>query len=253
MCLVCLIKAEEFKSSQEKRINAEEEEDDFDKKSEVQAMTIADDVAVHYFAIGSMTNSVALSLRDLSPISSKPAMLMGYRMVFRGSGGMASAEPIEEYEPCATDAAAYPFDCIHGVLHLLTAADMRLLDEYEGGYVRRQCKVTLYNGTTHIHAFVYQMLRTSWHPGCVHELPSERYLDIISKGCSEHGVREGWIEFIRNHRNIPRTCPSQFRTFHVDTVAVPLLTWELVRRMNGHDSTKMWIVINNLVLEFAGK
>jgi len=105
--------------------------------------------AVHYFAIGSMTNMTALALRDLSPISSQAALLPGFRLLFRGSGGMATAEKFDspEVNIYDVDEAEYPFEGVHGVLHLLTVAHLKILDEFEGGYFRMPCKVKLYNGT----------------------------------------------------------------------------------------------------------
>ena len=121
--------------------NSTDDQDDSSSDSSAQA--------VHYFAIGSMTNRTALSLRELSPISSQAAILKGYRLLFRGSGGMATAEKIygDDYSTYHVDASDYPFDGIHGVLHLLTMEHMKTLDEYEGGYFRKQCVVTLYDGT----------------------------------------------------------------------------------------------------------
>ena len=110
---------------------------------------INNDQALHYFAIGSMTNMTALSLRELSPISSRAAVLKGHRLIFRGHGGMATAEEFSVVDTFTydVDEAEYPFDCVHGVLHLLTMEHVKLLDEFEGGYLRKQCIVSLYDGT----------------------------------------------------------------------------------------------------------
>ena len=45
--------------------------------------------AIHYFAIGSMTNVTSIALRELSPIYSKPGILRNHRLLFRGSGMLA--------------------------------------------------------------------------------------------------------------------------------------------------------------------
>ena len=177
----------------------EEEADSLPDDSSTTSTASTPPTAYHYFAIGSMTNTTALSLRDLTPISSRPAMLPGYRLVFRGNGGMASAEKTDTLVTHDDiDQEDYPFDCIHGVLHLLTASDMQTLDYFEGGYDKQECKVLLYDKVTEISAFVYVMHKSAWpvagpHP---HILPTERYLDIIAKGCTEHGVNPAWIDFI---------------------------------------------------------
>ena len=96
-----------------------------------------------------MTNMTALALRELSPISSRAAVLKGHRLIFRGYGGMATVEELSVVENLTydVDETEYPFDCVHGVLHLLTMEHVKLLDEFEGGYLRKQCIVTLYDGT----------------------------------------------------------------------------------------------------------
>ena len=45
---------------------------------------------------------------------------------------MATAERIGEFEKEENDVDDYPFDGIHGVLHLLTTAHMKMLDDFEG-------------------------------------------------------------------------------------------------------------------------
>ena len=54
-----------------------------------------------------------------------------------------------------------------------------MLDRIEAGYVRRVVVVELYDGSTQA-AYVYQMVEGGQGP---HGLPSERYLDIIIRGC----------------------------------------------------------------------
>jgi gamma-glutamylcyclotransferase (GGCT)/AIG2-like uncharacterized protein YtfP len=272
MCLVCFINAEETRSkksgsySATTSSSASETSSDDGSDSENQPRVPH---AIHYFAIGSMTNSTALALRELTPISSQPATLQGYRLLFRGSGGMATAEKEGHYEHAESDAGDYPFDCIHGVLHLLSGPQMKVLDEIEGGYKRRTCKVLLYDGKTEVNAYVYQMNLPPWKPTLTslqeggvsappaktkHELPTERYLDIIAQGCGSHGVDPKWVEFIRSHQCIPRKCASQFASFSASMTdaIVPIIPWEQVRVNNGRNGAKLWIVINNKVLEFKG-
>ena len=111
-----------------------EDEESSGNESESEAETPpAEALAIHYFAFGAMTNMTAVSLRELTPISSQPAILKGYRLLYLGSGGMATAEREGEYELLHDqDEMEYPFDCIHGVLHLLSAAHMKILDDFEG-------------------------------------------------------------------------------------------------------------------------
>ena len=272
MCLVCFINAEESRAKQ-KELYCQPAGTATPSVSDTETESVDDDAAYHYFAIGSMTNMTALALRELSPISSQPAMLKGYRMVFRGSGGMATAEEIGDYEQLPIDSPDYPFSCIHGVLHLLNAKQMKILDDFEGGYHRNNCVVTLYGAAqVEVNASVYQMDRTKWTPASLssldinkpnppaakpvikHELPTERYLDIIAQGCASYGVCQEWVQFVRNHACIPRKHASEFSSFSASmtTATVPIIPWDQVRAHNGLNGTAMWIVINNKVLEFKG-
>ena len=285
MCLVCFINAEESRLKFPKDYCgtsassvSEEAVDSSDDGSENDSLSTSH--AIHYFAIGSMTNMTALALRELTPISSQPAILKGHRMLFRGKGGMATAEKQGDYDILECDAQEYPFDCIHGVLHLLSGPHMKILDDFEGGYKRRTCQVMLYDGRTEVSAYVYKMDRTSWKPtisplkgfinsnnqtnrvvqydkaavGIEHELPTERYLDIIAQGCESHGVDTNWVAFVRSHACIPRKDASEFVSFSASmtSVTVPIIPWEQVRLCNGVNGAKLWIVINNKVLEFMG-
>lgn len=232
------------------------EDEDVDNVGSVEAYPNA----VHYFAIGSMTNRTALLLRDITPISSQAAFLPGYRLLFRGSGGMATVErvPFEGFSLSPVDAVDYPFEGVHGVLHLLTAAQMKLMDEFEGGYFRRPCVVRLPNGTE-VKSSFYQMDRRKWAytpssnpstptssllslapirvtrsssadaPIGLDALPTARYLDIIAQGCATHGVDPQWIQFLRGHRCIPRKSSADFVAFVMTSSCVPILSWTQAR------------------------
>ena len=256
MCLVCFINAEEARAKLGVTLNSSSADSNFyedctDDDGDLSISIEQGVHALHYFAIGSMTNRISIALRELAPISSRPAVLRGYRILFRGSGGMASAERDGEYELLDNDAKDYPFDGIHGVLHLLSEAHMKVLDDFEGGYKRKVCTVHLYDGRQ-VHAFVYQMNATEWAADQKHELPTERYLDIIAKGCEYHGADPAWVRFLRSHNCVRRKVPSEFTAFHMDALHIPIISWPEVRRNDGRNGAKLWIVINNKVLEFMG-
>ena len=210
--------------------------------------------AIHYFAIGSMTNAVSLSLRELTPISSKPAVLKNHVLVFRGSGGMATVEAVDDYAAIDEDGDLMTTEFheeVHGVLHLLSRKHMTLLDQFEGGYQRKICVVDSYDGAE-VKAVCYVMDKSQWFEGVRHDLPSERYLDIIAKGCMTYNVDDKWIDFIQTRKCVPRKCPSDFQSFFSTDATVPILHWDKVQKNNGIDSEDMWIVINNKVLKFTG-
>lgn len=260
MCLVCIINAEEQREqnvSVSQTIAAVSTNGSFE--SDIYCIETKTNYspppqsAVYYFAIGSMTNHIALQLRDLKPISSQPAILNGYRLLFRGSGGMASAEEVDNVELIEDlDNYSGKFNTqIHGILHLLTHEQLKLLDTFEGGYIRKPCKVTLYDNSTQVNAYAYSMDRNKWK--LPHQLPTERYLDIIVKGCTFHGVNNEWIEYIKSLKTIPRKKPIDFTSFTMQTAVVPILSWDEIKENNGENEQKrLWIVINNKVLEFCG-
>lgn len=126
MCLVCFINAEESRMKKSYKLNINHTDnfndiDDNDDKNDnhvrndqhnfnsnhnisiissnnnivdtsVDSIKIDDSqsssssTAIHYFAIGSMTNVTSIALRELSPIYSKPGILRDHRLLFRGSG-----------------------------------------------------------------------------------------------------------------------------------------------------------------------
>jgi len=80
-----------------------------------------------------MMNNISLSGRSLNPIESKPAIIIDYKLIFMGRGGMAAAVHDEG-------------SSFHGVLHLMSSDNMIILDKIESGYNRETAKAKLYNG-----------------------------------------------------------------------------------------------------------
>ena len=250
MCLVCIITAEEERVQSSTVLCGAVEEAQQRAPSELD-MLDEYNTAVYYFAIGSMTNSTALSLRELSVISSQPATLNGFRLLFRGVGGMATVERADNVQLLSgIDEDDYPFDCVHGVLHLISVAQMKQLDYFEGGYNKLSVKINLYDNRE-VNAFVYQMDATRIK--LPNMLPSERYTDIIAQGCLAHGVTKQWIDFIKGHRCIPRKKSLEFSSFSMHgCTSIPIFSSCDVQRNDGKDGLPLWIVINNKVLEFEG-
>jgi hypothetical protein len=84
-----------------------------------------------YMAIGSMMNPTSLALRELTPVRSYPARVPGWQLVFKGKGGMASIDRVDS-------------EHFHGVLHLMSHADMKTLDSIESIYNRHPVTCHLY-------------------------------------------------------------------------------------------------------------
>ena len=127
-----------------------------------------------YFAIGSMINKTSISLRGIYPKVTKPAELMDFELYFFGSGGMAEALPKEG-------------SSFHGVVHAMTDAQMKDLDSMEGSMKRMTGKAKLYDGSV-VEATVYTRPIDIERNKEVDFPPSQRYIDIITEGCSYWGV-----------------------------------------------------------------
>jgi len=152
-----------------------------------------------YFAIGSMINLTSMNLRNLFPRQSMPGVLHGWKLVFRGVGGMGDIE----------EAAGESF---HGVLHQLTCAEFQHLDSIEAVYKRTPVVVDTYDGRK-INAFAYKMDPSKMGPQTQPDsLPGERYLDIITRGCRHFGVSEEYIKWLEKVPTVPRKKPEEYRT-----------------------------------------
>lgn len=193
---------------------------------------------VWYFAIGSMINPISVYLRNLTPLISYPARCPGYRLVFRDRCGMADIEECPDGE----------FD---GVVHLLPIDQMIRLDEVEHMYQRITVNVIDYHQRSHC-VCVYKMnsVDDEERP---ETLPTERYLDIIIKGCEYFSVRSSYIDQLKNEQEvIPRKCPQQYQKVENIPNGVFFTEDELARH-NGDDSNlPIWISINGKILEYIG-
>ena len=189
---------------------------------------------VWYFSIGSMMNPISLFLRDIVPLMSFPAKCPDYKVTFREPSGMADTEACPNAE-------------FHGVVHLLSNERMRHLDEIELTYHRIAVSCIDYQEQSHT-VYAYKMNIDNLSPG----LPSERYLDVIVKGCEYYKVQSEYIDQLKYEQAvIPRRQPHLFQSFKVpDDVFYSV---EELSQHNGNDSTlPLWISINGKILEYQG-
>jgi hypothetical protein len=149
-----------------------------------------------------MCNLTSMNLRNLFPKQSLPGVLKGWKLVFRGSGGMGDIDPCEDPEDPG----------FHGVLHQLTHAEFKHLDEIESIYERVPVKVDTYDGRV-IDAFAYKMSseRLARFGPQVDALPGERYIDIICRGCRHFGVKEEYVTKLAQVPTMPRKKPEEYR------------------------------------------
>lgn len=140
---------------------------------------------VRYFAFGAnMARRVLVERRGIVPIESQAAVLEGHalRFVQRGLPGL---------EPAFASVVAAPGERTHGVLHTLTATDMRRLDAIERSYDRIPVVVRVSSGE--VEATTYRSRR----PRATEGRPSRRYLGLLVEGASEHGLPEAFIDDLR--------------------------------------------------------
>ena len=93
---------------------------------------------------------------------------------------------------CASIAKGKSF---HGVLHKCTEDEMKELDKIEMVYQRIPSKAKMYDGTI-IDCTVYgdpagKIDHSNDMP------PTERYIDIMVEGASQHGVKPEYIESLK--------------------------------------------------------
>ncbi len=75
----------------------------------------------------------------------------------------------------------------HGVLHKMTPENMVILDKLEAELTRVNVNVKLYDGSIVV-GTIYSRPNVKDRNSEIDKPPTERYLDIISQGCSYYGV-----------------------------------------------------------------
>jgi hypothetical protein len=188
-----------------------------------------------YFAIGSMMNPISLYLRDVIPLTSYPAKCPYYKMIFAGLNGMADIEACPEAE-------------FHGVVHLLSDEQMARIDAVELTYQRIVVNSINYQGQSHL-VNIYKM-KINNH---LRNLPSERYLDIIIKGCEYYKVQPEYINRLKDEQAVtPRRQPHTYRTLTDIPSDVFYSVEELVQHNGSDPSLPLWVSVNGKILEYKG-
>jgi len=94
----------------------------------------------------------------------------------------------------------------HGVLHRMSAADMQVLDGYEGNVTRKAAKARLYDGTL-IDCTVYaedKDKKKQVGEGDVNNPPPERYVEIMIEGATHFKVKPDYIAKLKALETTPR-------------------------------------------------
>lgn len=133
-----------------------------------------------YFAFGANMHPRTLERRGITPLSSAPARLDGYRLVFDQPAiplfdpVFASVRPAEDH--------------VWGVLYELEPSALQLLRDFEGGdYEEVGVSVSLSpERSTDAWTFVTR-------GACPERTPSRRYMRVIMGGARHHGLPQDWI------------------------------------------------------------
>jgi hypothetical protein len=133
-----------------------------------------------------MCDATFCGRRGMRPLATRSGRLDGYRICFNlpvgpGERGVANIEQ--------EDGAS-----IHGVLHLLTRAELDRLDRTEGvhvgAYQRIPVEVAVGDGTR-VTAITYRSSLTT-----TGRKPSARYLQLLLDGAREHELPDEYIRFL---------------------------------------------------------
>lgn len=158
-----------------------------------------------YFGFGSNMNITSLRAKGIEPLSSRRAVLHGWRLrfnvqhFFRHEGGVGNIEH--------TDA---PEDRVLGVLHDCpdeALAPLDAMEAYGHGYDRISVDVEAEGDTGQVSAFTYVGMPEFINDGC---RPSRRYLNIVIDGARQSGLDTDYVQNLVGH---PVHQPDEYPTF----------------------------------------
>ncbi len=142
-----------------------------------------------YFAYGSNMDEDQMSFRGLEVLEARGAVLEGYRLVFdfpARSRWLGGAADIEED----------PEGRVEGVLYSL-ASDITTMDEWEGGYLRREVEVNVPPSLEPLGAWTYVVVERG--PPMT---PSEVYVGQMLKGARQFGLSSAYREELEAHMRV---------------------------------------------------
>ena len=142
-------------------------------------------LTIYYFAYGSNLWTQQM-VRRIGPIDRndgwpRRASLAGYRVVFNMQG--EDGNVYANIEPAAESV-------VLGVVYRCTPDVLKIMDQYESGYERRQVTVISENGER---LEVTTYIALTGHVTTVATAPTDEYLQRIVRGAAEHGIPEAYI------------------------------------------------------------
>jgi cation transport regulator ChaC len=139
---------------------------------------------IWYFAYGSnMSDTIFCGRRGMRPLATRVARLDGYRLCFNlpigpGERGVANVEP---------EAGART----HGVIYLLTRAELDRLDRTEGVHFGAYRRIPI-DVVTEDEMLLAAITYRSWRTDAARK-PSPRYHQLLLDGAREHGLPPAYV------------------------------------------------------------
>ncbi|CAK9063361.1 unnamed protein product [Durusdinium trenchii] len=171
-----------------------------------------------YFGFGALMNQISLRMRGVYPRSSAAAKLVGFRLVFSGSHGMATV---------LRSSAA---DAVYGVLHMVSAEEKQRLESSESSYEAVEAEVQMTRNGQRVKCTLNVML-PDVTDSFLDSLPSERYLAVMIEGAIQHGLPKYWIEMLQTHPCAARSSYQRFPS--PDKQTAQWLTQEQLAGLEG--------------------
>ncbi|XCN71329.1 MAG: gamma-glutamylcyclotransferase family protein [Candidatus Electrothrix aestuarii] len=142
--------------------------------------------SLYYFAYGSnMSNEVFIDRRKMNPVQKYNVVLGNYELVFDQKG-------IQYIEPCFASLRKKIGARVYGILYELTPQDAEQLHKTESaGYDIEELEISV-DGLGMKKCFTY-INRDS----CPGRKPSQRYMNKLIKGATEHSLPETYLEELR--------------------------------------------------------
>lgn len=144
----------------------------------------------YYFGYGSNMSRLSLRTKGVEPLSTAPAVLGDWRLVFNINHPFA-------FEGRVANVIPKTGGLVHGALHGCDDDVLHHLDSFEGlgvYYERMQLEVRTYQGEAQ-RAYVYVGLPTFLKP---EGRPSLRYRNILIDGGRDVGLADGYLDSLIN-------------------------------------------------------
>ena len=196
------------------------------------AAAAASPAPVLMFSYGANCAASVLARRGVKPLSSEAAVVAdrGAWLSFSHRGGYAALQH--------SSGGRVPqpgWQQPHGVLHTLTPADVKRLQEREGGYSLAQLPVETYSGwACTATTFLSSPLLLLYSP----VPPTARYRDLLLEGCRQHGLDAGYTAWLEGLEVAPAggardarydACPADSLAQLLAASALAAATWASLR------------------------